>query len=124
MKIGSVKRTATYMSDFTVIKDGRAARYNEGKPALSYILTFPAALIGFARVCMYGEKKYKKYNYLKGAQQSQYADCLLRHLNAHWRGEEVDPESGCRHVDHIVWNALALSEFADDESLDDRPEMT
>ncbi len=99
-----------------------AMRNNEGKPELSYILTFPSALRGFARVCTYGAKKYARFNYLKGAPQSQYVDCLMRHLSAHWRGEEFDPESGCRHVDHVVWNALALSEFSDDEALDDRPE--
>lgn len=101
----------------------RAARFDKGKPPLSYILTFPKALVGFARVCQYGEGKYEKYNYLKGAVQTQYANCLLRHLEAHWRGEELDSESGCRHVDHVVWNALALAEFSEVKELDDRPDI-
>lgn len=89
-----------------------AQRYNEGKPELSYILTFPNALRGFARVCMYGAGKYDRGNYLKGAPLSQYMDCALRHLTAWNEGEEKDPESECDHLAHFLWNALCLYEMA------------
>ena len=39
---------------------------------------------------------------------SRYTDALLRHLFAHLEGEEIDPESGYRHLAHSVWNALAI----------------
>src|SRR3990167_899492 len=100
-----------------------ATRHNEGKPALSYLLTFPHALEGLAKVCMHGEKKYERFNYLKGAPVQQYVDCLLRHLNAFYNGEDVDPDSGNEHVDHVVWNALMLAETMrwNRDDLDNRP---
>ena len=99
-----------------------AARYNTGKPPLSYLLSFPNALRGFAQVCKYGEGKYARFNYLKGAPYSQYMDCLLRHLLEFYNGEEHDPESGCLHVDHVTWNALMLAEIIRRQpTRDDRP---
>lgn len=89
-----------------------ALRHNKGKPELSYILTFPEALKGFAQVCQYGGQKYDRGNYLKGAPLSQYMDCALRHLVAWNNGEEKDPESECDHLAHFVWNALCLYEMA------------
>lgn len=111
--VGSIKPTPTM-----------ALRYNEGKPPVSYLLTFPNAIKGVADVCKYGEKKYERFNYLKGANVQQYVDCLLRHLTAFYNGEDLDPDSGNRHVDHVTWNALMLAEvmaWADNEELDDRP---
>lgn len=102
----------------------QALRHNQGKPPLGYILTFPQALTGFAEVCSYGEGKYALYNYLKGAPLSQYRDCLLRHLMAWHDGEDTDPESGCSHLDHVVWNALALSQMSRAQpNRDDRPHI-
>ena len=89
-----------------------AMRHNSGKPELSYILTFPRAVKLFARVCMYGASKYDRGNYLKGAPLSQYVDCLMRHLQAWWSGEDIDTESGQHHLGHVVWNALCLCEIA------------
>jgi hypothetical protein len=99
-----------------------AQRLNTGKPELSYILTFPRAAIEFAKVCMYGANKYERGNYLRvGKPLSEYADCLLRHLTAWLNGEDTDPESECNHLGHVVWNALALCQFAlSKNSIDDR----
>ena len=99
-----------------------ALRFNGDKPSLSYILTFPRAISEFARVCMYGAEKYDRGNYLKGGKPlSEYVDCLLRHLTAWQDGENVDPESGQHHLGHVVWNALALCQFAiSGNSIDDR----
>lgn len=98
-----------------------AKRYNVDKPELSYILTLPKALEGFARVCEYGGKKYDRGNYLKGAPLSQYMDCALRHLVAWNNGEDQDPESQCDHLAHFVWNALCLYEMAQSQpERDDR----
>jgi hypothetical protein len=100
-----------------------ASRYNYGKPPLNYVLTFGAALRSFAEVCRYGETKYERYNYLKGGKPlSEYTDCILRHLVAWQRGEDLDPESGVSHLGHVVWNALALAHFAlTGNCTDDRP---
>jgi len=107
-----------------------AMRANEGKPALSYILTFPRALRGFTRVCEYGEEKYAKYNYLKPAPVTQHIDCVMRHLQSVANSHDYDQESACLHVDALVWNVLRLSETIHqirDRALscewDDRPEV-
>tara|TARA_Y100000310_G_C20478006_1_gene713355 strand:- start:611 stop:940 length:330 start_codon:yes stop_codon:yes gene_type:complete len=89
-----------------------ADRDNEGKPELSYMLTFPNAWKSFAAVCMSGARKYSRGNYLKGAPLSQYQDCLLRHLLAWANGEDIDPDSKCHHLAHVIWNALCLLEMA------------
>ena len=99
----------------------QALRYDDGKPEMHYILTFPNAMREFAKVCTYGGKKYDVGNYLKGAPHSQYVKCGLRHLFAWWNGEERDPESKCLHLAHFVWNALCLCEMAlSRKDLDDR----
>ena len=97
----------------------KALRYNEGKPALSYILTFYKALVGVAEVCMYGEQKYEKWNYLKGGEVTQYINAGLRHLGKYFNGEDIDPESGKHHLDHVNWNFLMARQMCED--YDDRP---
>jgi hypothetical protein len=103
-----------------------ALRYNTGKPQLRFVLTFPEAMKAIARVCEYGSRKYDLYNYMRGAPLSQYVDCGTRHLLAWWSGEDNDPESGLSHLDHFVWNAMALTQMAQAagrEIRDDRPHV-
>ena len=99
-----------------------ANRKNSGKPELTYILTFPLAVREFAKVCMSGAVKYDRGNYLKGGKPlSEYSDCLLRHLTAWLEGQDIDPDSSFHHLGHVVWNALALCQFAlSGNSIDDR----
>ena len=98
----------------------QAARYNEGKPSLSMPFEARRAMIGAARVLQYGATKYERNNWKKGLPTTQIADSLLRHLAAYLAGEDLDAESGERHVDHITVNALFLAEFAGDITFDDR----
>lgn len=101
-----------------------AERFNTGKPELHYVLTFPEALRGIARVTTYGSKKYAPYNYTKGAPASQSVSCALRHLMAWFAGEDIDSESGHSHLDHFIWNAARLAhEMATRPELDDRPHL-
>ena len=61
-----------------------------------------------AKVGQYGEGKYDLYNYLKGAEQLEYHDCMLRHLDKFYDPTEpdMDEESGESHLAHVAWNAL------------------
>ncbi|CAM6001785.1 unnamed protein product [Sphagnum balticum] len=46
--------------------------------------------------------------------QERYTAALLRHLYALNAGERIDPESGLRHIDHVLCNAAFLSELDDE----------
>ena len=100
----------------------RALRYNVDKSQLHFILAFPQALRAVADITTYGSHKYEMYNFLKGASSSESVSSLLRHLDAWWRGEELDPESKLHHLAHLAWNALRLcDEHLRGTSIDDRP---
>lgn len=99
-------------------------RYNEGKAEMSMVLEARAALEGVSRVLTHGRKKYTRGNWRKGLKQTEIVDSLARHMAAFMSGETYDtgPKgSGLPHVDHILCNALFLSEmFHTRSDLDDR----
>lgn len=86
-------------------------RYNEGKPQLSYIMSCDVAMTGLARVMEFGASKYERDNWKKGLEPLEIQDSLLRHLMAYTNGEVLDQESNLPHIDHVLFNAMALSTF-------------
>lgn len=88
-----------------------AKRYNKNKPQLSYLFDAPDAIIGFCQVMTAGTLKYGRDNWKKGQPTNQMLDSLLRHILALKKGNLVDDESGLLHVDHIVANAMMLSQY-------------
>ncbi len=87
-----------------------ALRYNESKPQLVFILDFPNAIAGLADVKSFGAKKYELHNWTRGRGFRDTISSLLRHLVA-CKSESHDQDSGLPHIDHVVWNALALAEW-------------
>lgn len=78
------------------------------------------ALLAYSAVCVYGEGKYARFNYRKGAPICCYLDSALRHLRAYQGGEILDSESGCLHVAHAFWNifqALEQPSHRDDRAV-------
>lgn len=69
----------------------------------------------------YGARKYSPNNWCKGySWRLSFAACM-RHLWAFWRGEDIDPESGMKHVIHAAWHCFAMAWFMDHRrSHDDR----
>ena len=84
----------------------QALRYNQGK--LQWSLVDFDSLEGLVRVLEYGAQKYSKDNWKKGMPVTQVTESLMRHLFAFLRGEDVDPESGCRHISHVMCNTMFL----------------
>jgi hypothetical protein len=84
----------------------QALRYNQGKPQWS-LVDFDS-LEGLVHVLEHGARKYSKDNWKKGMPVTQVSESLMRHLFAFLRGEDVDPESGCRHISHVMCNTMFL----------------
>ena len=100
-----------------------ASRYNTGKSPLSMVLEARHALEGMAGVLEFGAKKYNRGNWHKGLPHADICDSMLRHISAYLSGEDIDPESGRPHVDHIFCNAMFLAEgYRTHPELDNRSE--
>jgi hypothetical protein len=93
-------------------------KYDAGKApvAQGFVAYFAKAMVAIAQISEYGSKKYQSayadqnWRKVDGA-EGRYADALMRHLTAHLRGEELDPESGKPHLDHAGWGVMALIEL-------------
>ena len=97
-------------------------KYDQGKPPME--LLDPLALEGLARVLEFGKNKYTKdgktgaHNWRGGISYGRLIGALLRHTMAILRGEDIDPESGLPHVDHVGCCWLFLSNM-----MKTRPDM-
>lgn len=93
----------------------QALRFNEGKPELSYLLSFGVGLEDLAAVMSQGAIKYERDNWLKGGKPvEEYLDSAMRHLVAFRTGAVYDPETGCKHLAHVAWNMLAALRLTSD----------
>ena len=84
-------------------------RYNEGK--IRYDLLEPFAIEQLAKVFTEGAKKYEPRNWEKGMAWSKVLASLKRHIAAWENGEDNDKETGCYHMAHAAWIALALVSY-------------
>ena len=84
-----------------------------GKPRPTLVMrTMANALQQVLQVAEYGARKYAPGNWLQVPDAVQrYTDAMLRHQQAHLRGEVLDPESGLPHMAHAAWCALAVLEL-------------
>jgi hypothetical protein len=108
-----IKQDKTYDAFEEALKENaekgtkeQALRYNQGK--LQWSLVDYDSLEGLVNVLEYGATKYAPHNWKKGMPVTQVTESLLRHLFAFLRGEDVDPESGCRHISHVMCNTMFL----------------
>jgi hypothetical protein len=108
---GEPLRVGPSIGDISSDARGSGARANGDKPSYEQVPLF--ALEGAARVLKFGASKYRRGNWAKGMSWSVVFDCLLRHMVAWQRGEELDPESGLPHLDHAMCNLLFLSAYRD-----------
>ena len=81
-------------------------RYDIGK--LRYDLLPPDAIAELVAVFTKGAEKYAPRNWEKGMNWQRCYASLHRHASAWQMGEDRDPETGCLHMAHVAWNALAI----------------
>ena len=108
------------VGDVNSTERGSGARFNDGKTRFDLIPL--SALKDCADVFEYGAEKYAAWNWAKGMDWSVPYACMLRHLEAWYRGEDTDPESGLPHLGHVMCNLIMLSHYAKNyKDGDDRP---
>jgi hypothetical protein len=72
-----------------------------------------------------GAQKYEDRNWERGYDWSLSYAALMRHLTQFWAGEDIDPETGGKHIIAVAWHALALAQFMDrNREFDNRPVTT
>lgn len=117
----SEKKVFYAEGDVNSAERGSGARANAGKVCFS-LMPFHL-LTGCTRVWMGGLLKYAPWNWAKGMKWSIPFDCIFRHLFKWWYfGEDIDPESGEHHLDHVLANVLMLKHYTlTYKEGDDRP---
>ncbi len=93
-----------------------AAKADDGKVPLQ--LLCPFAEEGTAKVLAFGRDKYTKitgkdasHNWKLGMDWTKVIGSIRRHLNAIMRGEDIDPDSGLPHVDHLGCEIMFLQSY-------------
>lgn len=103
--------------NFNTINPGR--KDDQEKNRLD--LVEPEFIESVGKVLTFGAKKYEPNNWqgVEDAEDRYYA-AAMRHLMAYRRGEQIDPESGLSHLEHVACNIMFLLHFereADDGRL-------
>lgn len=70
------------------------------------------ALDELVKIYTYGANKYGDSNWIKGMSWSRFFGALMRHAWAFWGGEDLDRESGLKHMAHAAFCCLALVEYS------------
>lgn len=108
-------------------KVGDGARLDSGKTRYELLPTH--LLKSTADVLAYGASKYAAWNWAAAMPVSKLIGCLKRHVAEIERGDDIDEESGQRHVGHAICNLLFLEHQLNmieqgvegAKELDDRP---
>lgn len=68
-----------------------------------------------------GAEKYSAHNWRLGYEWSKSYSALMRHANQFWGGEDLDPETGLPHLAAVVFHAMTLMTFMEEQTaFDDR----
>lgn len=79
------------------------------------------ALQEVARVYGFGAEKYAAHNWRRGYEWSKSYAAMMRHANEFWAGEDVDEETQCHHLASVIFHAMALIVFTEEQKeYDDR----
>lgn len=103
----------TFVTHLELIPKKEFTKFDDGKR--KYHLLPLKAVEELTRVLEYGAKKYSANNWRKCEDLTRYKDAAFRHLFAYMAGENVDSESGIKHLSHCLCNLAFLVEL-DEES--------
>jgi len=100
-------------TDEQAFPQGVGMKFDGGKPRWSLLMAgMSKSLEGVAKVLTFGAKKYAAHSWRTVPEgRERYRDALYRHLAAIEQGEELDPESGLLHWDHVLCNAMFCREL-------------
>lgn len=99
----------------------QAQKFDSGKVMMELIP--PELLEAVGTILTFGAQKYAARNWEQGMDWSRVYGALLRHLNAWWGGEELDPETGKSHLWHAGCCIAFLITYEQRQvGTDDRPE--
>lgn len=87
----------------------KGLRYNTDKTRWSLVPS--EVMSAIADHYTRGAKKYADDNWRKGLSYNDTYDCAMRHIHAWKMDEEIDPETGSRHLIASIWNLIALVYF-------------
>lgn len=97
-----------------------ATKHDTAKPRPDLIA--PELIDSLGRVLEFGARKYEPWEWAKGKEWARDYAAVLRHLNAWWGGEDLDPESGLSHLAHAACDMMFLIACeARQVGIDDRP---
>lgn len=95
------------------------AKLDGGKNRIGLMVAgFADALTAVAQVTTFGATKYTPGGWRTVPDGiDRYTDALYRHLLAHGRGEQLDPDSGLPHLAQAAWNCLAVLQLSIDHGV-------
>lgn len=97
----------------------KGLKHDNSKPMLAYIPK--AALDAEGEAFNYGAKKYDSWNYKNGIAVTRTISAALRHISQFLDGEDIDLESGVKHLGCARANlAIALDTLENHPELDNR----
>lgn len=115
--LDSYKTNQGYKNDE---KESRKDDKKDNKPMWQL---FPLAeLSGVVDVYTAGAKKYgeNRWQNLEDG-ENRYFAAMCRHWVEHLRGNEIDQEDGCLHIDKCIWNLIAVRHcFLENNCIDPR----
>ena len=81
----------------------------------------PDVMRELAEHCGKGAAKYPDVNgapnWRLGYEWSKSYSALQRHLHQFWSGEDIDEETGSKHIIAAMWHCMVLSAWSNDERL-------
>lgn len=94
------------MSDTKEKSPTGSLRYNTGKLPMHHVP--PMVIEQIAEVLQHGAEKYEELNWEKGNYISVPYASAMRHMLKFWSGEDLDQESGKKHLSHVLTNIMFM----------------